>query len=253
MWQLLTERALAQATGAKRVIFWYHPEGAAQQAFWPGTGPGALNINLNASVDNKNPESKGQSINTYRNSAMGTYCLQPLKPYESDLTLLSGFKNNGGNSDDAHAQHINTALAGNGGDGRSIDQILGAHLKGDSAFSAIFTGLFARHAHPNNNYLCPLRLASGGPGSPTWNPVTTYNQVFPNGIPGPGDAPPMTPAPNHDLESKLRLMGSIKGRLKDVKCHGGAVAQERMEAYLDSVERIEQQTQSILDAEDECA
>jgi len=253
MWETLTERALAQTTGAKRVIFWYHPEGAAQQAFWPGSGPGALNINMNASVDGRNVESKGQSINTYRSSQMGTYCLQPLKDYESDITLLSGFKNNGGGSSDAHAQHINTALAGgDGNSGLSIDQILGNHLKGDSPFAAIFSGLFARHAHPNNKYLCPLRLASGGPGSPSWNPVTTYNQVFPSGVPAPGGGGPVEPPPpNHDLESKLRLMGAVKQRLLDVKCRGGAVAQARMEAYLESVELIEEQTQGILDLENE--
>lgn len=248
MWQTLTQRALAQSTGAKRVIFWYHPEGAAQQAFWPGTGPGALDINMAASVNGRNVDSKGQSINSYRNKEMGTFCLQPLKDYQSDITLLSGFRNDGGGSDDAHAKHVNTALTGNG-NGRSIDQILGDHLQGDSPFSAIFSGLFARHAHPNAKYLCPLRLASGGPGSPTWNPVTTYNQVFPTGIPGPDDV--VGPkAPNHELESKLALMGTIKGRLQDAHCRGGAVAKARMEAYLESVERIEAQTKAILDAED---
>jgi hypothetical protein len=249
MWKMLERRAYAQE-GVKRVILWFVPEGCTQQAFWPGSGPGALNINMAASIAGRDIASRGDSINSYRSSDMGTWCLQPLKDHESDITLVSGFRNNGSSQNDDHRNSMDAALAGASNAGASVDQILGDYLKGDAAFASIASTLFGAHAHDGASpeYLCPLRLASGGAGAVTWNPVTTYNQVFPTGIPTP-DGSSAEPVVNHSLGSKLALLGSVKQRLDQIRCQGGALAQERMEAYLTSVETIESQTQALIEAD----
>lgn len=249
LWQLLGKRALAAPAGTKRVIFWHMPEGCQQQAFWPGGPPGPLDINMSATIEGSGIASDNRSINEYRSAQMGTYCLQPLKDHQSDILLLSGFVNNGGGSDDDHAAVTNSALAGSENRGRSLDQVLGDHLKGESAFHAINSTLFGAHAHDGASaeYLHPVRYEGGGAGAPSWNPVTTYNQVFPSGILGPDvtDPPPV----NHSLNSKLALMGATRKQIAAVRCAGGDIARERMEAYLNSIERIESSTQAIIENE----
>ena len=230
MGHLMSRRAIAASSSPKRVIFWYVPEGCEPSSFWPSGGTAPLNINLAAQV--RQP----------------TYCLQPLKPFERDLTLIKGFDNNGSAAADPHQQVVDGAVAGSRQAGLSLDQVLGEHLQGPAAFHVVVSSVFGRHAHSAANYLCPVRMPGGSAGAPTWNPVTTYNQLFPNGIAGPG-TPPEPPRPNHSLQSKLALMGSVRQRLAEARCQGGAIAQARMESYLASVERIEAQTRALIDAD----
>lgn len=246
LWNILGKRALAAPAGTKRILFWHVPEGCQQQAFWPAHGPGKLNIDLGASIEGSGIDSDNRSINEYRSQKMGTYCLQPLKEYESDILLMSGFVNQGGGSDDDHAAVTNSALAGSENRGRSLDQVLGDHLKGESAFHAINSTLFGAHAHDGASptYLTPVRYEGGGAGSPTWNPVTTYNQVFPSGIVVPGTDPPPV---DHSLQSKLALMGAARKQIEAVRCAGGEIARARMEAYLESIENIESSTRTLIE------
>jgi len=249
LWNILGRRALAAPAGTKRIIVWHVPEGCQQQAFWPGSGTGALNINMSASIDGRDIRSDNKTINDYRSTEMGTYCLQPLKDHESDILLMSGFVNQGGGSDDDHHAVTNSALAGSENRGRSLDQVLGNHLQGESAFHAINSALFGAHAHDGASatYLTPVRYEGGGAGSPSWNPVTTYNEVFPSGIADPNSTDPRPV--DHRLTSKLALLGKVKSQIAAVRCAGGDIARDRMEAYLESLERVESSTQSIIENE----
>ena len=243
---MMSKAALAQDAGVKRLILFYFPEGAAQQAFWPATGPGALNINMNASVGNGNtPESRNTSIANYRSQAMGTYCLQPLKPHERDISIVSGFRVQADTgASDPHMQVIRSCLTGGRQNEGSFDQIMGPRLQGDAPISSIFSSLYGEHVNINvgSHYASPFRAVGGGSAQTSWNPVTTYNQVFPNGVdPVPGGGP------DHTLTSRLAVMTSVRSRLNAVRCAGGADAQSRMESYLASVERIEAETQALVD------
>ncbi len=250
LYSLMERRALA-AGGAPptRVIFWYVPEGAAQQAFWPAHDPGPLSINMAASVGGGNsPESKGSSIDGYRSSAMGTYCIQPLEPHLDDLTLISGLSNFGvGGDDEPHRTKVAGALTGGTPNQGSLDQVLGLHLQGSAPFRTIFSSLYGEHVNigVNPSYACPFRTVDGGSASPTWNPVTTFNQVFPDGLDG-----DISSGPDHRLLSRLEVLGAVRGRLNSVRCQGGVAAQERMESYFSSVEQVEQETQALIDAGD---
>ncbi len=175
---------------------------------------------------------------------MGTYCIQPLAPHVDDITLLSGFRNDGaGGSSDPHYQVIDSALTGNRPGEGSFDQVIGPMLQGDAPFHAIFSSLYGEHVHYNvgSGYASPFRTTSGGHANTTWNPVTTFNQVFPTGL------DPSEQGPDHRLLSRVRVLGSVRDRLESVRCRGGAAAQHRMEAYLQSVEQVEAQTEGLIE------
>ncbi len=247
LYSLMEQRALAGGLPPTRVIFWYVPEGAAQQAFWPSHGPGPLTINTNASVGGGlTPQSQGQSIAGYRSSQMGTYCIQPLEPHLEDLTLISGFQNSGTEGDnEPHRRLVAAALTGGRPNEGSLDQVLGAHLQGSAPFRSIFSSLYGEHVNigVSPSYACPLRTLDGASGSPTWNPVTTFNQVFPDGLDGDESA-----GPDHRLLSRLEVLGALRGRLDTIRCQGGAAAQERMENYVNSIEQVEQQTRGLIES-----
>ena len=242
---MMSRQALAQTTPAKRLIIFYFPEGAAQQAFWPGSGPGPLNINMNARVGGgQTPESRNQSIFNYRSSQMGTYCLQPLKPYEAEMSIISGFKVEAETASDPHFQVIKSCLTGDRPAEGSFDQVMGPLLQGDAPMSSIFSSLYGEHVRVGvgANYASPFRSVGGGTARASWNPVTTYNQVFPNGVDG-----GVPSGPDHRLQSRLAVMGAVRSRLNAVRCLGGTDAQTRMESYLASIERIENETQILID------
>lgn len=246
---LAAERqASAGGTAAKKVIFWWVPEGAAQQAFWPAHGPGPLTINPAASVGGNNtPRSEGQRIDNYRSAEMGTYCLQPLSAFVDDLTIISGISNEGapGFSDD-HMQVVSGGLTGNTPDDGSLDQILGFELQGNAPFHAIFSSLYGEHVGAGNaGYLSPFRTTSGGTASLTWNPVTTFNQVFPSGLDG-----DLSAGPDKRLISRFEGLGKVRRRLERVRCEAGSAAQHRMAAYLASIEQVEQQTEALIESGD---
>ncbi len=246
---MMERRALAGGAAPPRVVFWYVPEGAAQQAFWPAHGPGPLTINAAASVGGGlSPRSEGQTINNYRSQQMGTYCLQPLAPYIDDLTLISGMQNNGvAETSEPHATVVAGALTGGTPGAGSLDQHLGLHLQGSAPFHAIFSSLYGEHVNigVSPSYASPFRTTSGASGSPTWNPVTTFNQVFPSGLDG-----DLSTGPDPRLIARLEVLGAVRNRLDDVRCRGGVAAQERMETYLHSVEQVEQETAGLIESGD---
>ena len=248
--QAFVQRALATQNDIKRVVFWYVPEGAAQQAFWPSFGAGPLSINMDATIDGKNIISRGDPFNNYARSNdnsdgnMGTYCLQPLKNHEADLTLVSGFKNIGASASDPHKQVVQNALTGGRPNEGSVDQHLGDFLQGASPFHAIFSQVYGEHVHRGvgTDYACPFRTKSGAQASASWNPVTVYNKIFPNGITNDGGG-----GPDHRLQSRLAVLDSIGSQLAAVKSQGGLEAQHKLEKLIESFELIEQQTQSLIE------
>ncbi|EDM73606.1 Tat (twin-arginine translocation) pathway signal sequence domain protein [Plesiocystis pacifica SIR-1] len=241
---MISRRALADSEGVKRVVFWYAVEGTMGSRFWPGTGPGPLEINMAATMGNQ-PNSKSSTINGYRSAEHGTYILQPMKAHEADITLVSGLSTDMG-SGDPHARAVDAIMTGGTTSAGSIDQHLGYHLQGEAPFHAIYSSLMGEHVNANiASYAGPLHTIGGSVIAPTWNPVTTYNQVFPGGITN--EEP--DPSANHAFESRLAVLGSVREQLEAVQDQGGAEARRRMEAYLESIETIEGQTEALLDVE----
>ena len=238
---LIRRQALAQSSGIKRLIIWYTPEGCSPQAFWPAVGPGPLNINMDARVNNSvRLDARNGSIANYRSQATGTYCLQPLKRHESSISIVSGFTNTHTPGEFAHPPAVASALTGNRPREGSFDQIMAPHLRGDAPIESILSTCFGEHTGRSGGHLSPFRSREGREGNPTWNPVTTYNQLFPDGV------GMVSSGPNHRVRSRLAVMGGVRSALNDLRCRGGQVAQERAEAYLASIEGIEAETERLI-------
>ncbi|WP_053980947.1 DUF1552 domain-containing protein [Marinagarivorans algicola] len=251
----MVERALAADTNFKRVIVWYVPEGCAQQAFWP-RNTGNLVINEAASINGKNPQSKGSSIRGYVDANQATYCLQPLKKHEADISLYSGFKNNGADADDPHKQVVNSALTGSKTNEGSIDQILGKKLQGSSPVPSIYSAIWGHHVHnrgANDDYLSPVRKVGGGTtGSSNWNPMETYKFVFGNdGIPAPSGG--SGAIPYGERQTTVQILKAMEARLEAIKCVGGAQAHSKYETLLASYTKLEKETSALLLADEEAA
>lgn len=252
----MVERALAAETNFKRVIFWYVPEGCAQQAFWP-VNTGNVFINPDANINGKKVDSRGSSIRSYIDAQQATYCLQPLKALESEISLYSGFENFGAGNGDAHKSSVAGALTGGTEAEGSIDQILGKQLQGSSPLSSIYTPVYGHHVHDrgaNDGYMSPVRKIGGGTtGSANWNPMDTYKFVFGDeGIPEPNINPDGT-VPFNSRHMTSELMKSMELRLEQVKCVGGAAAADKYEALLVSYTKLDVEMQALLKADEEAA
>ncbi|BCD97099.1 DUF1552 domain-containing protein [Marinagarivorans cellulosilyticus] len=241
---LMVQRALAQETGFKRVIFFYKPEGCEQEAFWP-VNTGALQIDMNADFRNGAPESRGGSIRNYnnRNTAAATYCLQPLKRHQNDISLYSGFANKLMGTTKAHVQVVDHALTGGTPNQGSIDYHLGRAIGGDTLVKQMYTGVWAHHVlsqGPGNDFLNPRRDFQGRPsGNSNWNPVETYLQVFRNGIPAPsGGGGVDNSALLQELRSEQSVLKAMEDRLAQVKCLGGQEAYEKYSTLLQSYTQL---------------
>lgn len=253
----MIKSALANNEGIKRLIIWYTPEGCAQQAFWP-RNTGALSINPNATINNKNPRSRATSIRNYINDDDGpdcsTYCLQPLIDYTQDISLYSGFKGNDGpGASDAHAKAILGALTGGTPNEGSFDQIMGRELKGSAALPSIYSAHWAHHAHSKLSYLSPVRKIGGGTlGVPNWNPMEVYQDIFGDaGIPDSNGGTGEVPYGNR--QSSLEIMKSMEARLEQVKCVGGEEARKKYEVLLASYQELHAQTSALLASEEASA
>ena len=245
----MVERALAVDSNIKRVIFWYVPEGCAQQAFWPAN-TGSLNINMNASINGKNPRSNNESIRSYIDASQASYCLQPLKSLENDISLYSGFKNQGtAGITEPHKTVVASALTGGKPNEGSIDQILGRKMQGSSPIASIYSAMWGHHVHnkgANDDYMSPVRTIGGGTtGSSNWNPMVTYKVVFGNnGVPAPSGGNGVVPFGSE--HAQLEMLKAMEARLEQVKCVGGLEARDKYETLLASYKQLETQTAALL-------
>jgi hypothetical protein len=237
LWQLLSSRALAETPAApQRLLIWYVPEGTEEAFFWPKQS-GALDINMSTALRG----TEDPNIDEHE-----SWILQPLKQFESRLTLIRGVYNDwalGGT--DYHFHQGRSILAGSGGE--SIEEVVGAALKGTTPFSAVRMGVlgWTQANLPSRQ----IFVRSGSRLEVNWSPADVYNQVFPGALDVGGESSGNA-ALAQRLSSRLALLGSVGGELRKVECAGGKDARQRLESYLTSIERIETETQSLLAEQD---
>lgn len=233
LWRLLSSRALAQGAAApKRLVIWYVPEGTEDAFFWPKQ-PGALAINMATALKG----TEAPNVDEHE-----SWILQPLKDFESRMTLVRGVFNDwklGGI--DYHFHQGRSVLSGSGPD--SLEEVVGAALKGDAPFSAVRLGVlgWTQANLPSRQ----IFARNGSRIEVNWSPADLYNQVFP----GAADAGGESGGPEalkRRLGSRLALLGSVGSELRAVECAGGKDARARLENYLASIERVETETQTLL-------
>jgi hypothetical protein len=233
LWKLLSSRALAQDVAVpKRLVIWYVPEGTEEAFFWP-KAPDTLSINMESALKG----TEAPNIDEHE-----SWILQPLKAFESRLTLVHGVFNDwklGGL--DYHFHQGRSVLSGSGPD--SIEEVVGAALQGNAPFSSVRLGVLG---WTQANLPSRQIFARGSNRMEVnWSPADIYNHVFPGAVESGGESSGGD-ALKRRLGSRLALLGSVGTELRAVECAGGKEARIRLENYLGSIERIETETQTLL-------
>ena len=173
-----------------------------------------------------------------------SHILQPLEPYRSHVTVVSGCRNKPGESPDPHGIKAGTWLrcvapGGNGNpeDGVSTDQIAAAALGGSTPFPSLE---LSTAAGGTNNGSFASTIAFRTPSQPLpmeANPRKLFYRLF-----GQGDTAEEREAIVAETGSLLDLVAedatALRARL-------GASDKMAMENYLDSVREIENQIQKL--------
>jgi hypothetical protein len=233
LWTLLASRALAEDPPTpKRLVIWYVPEGTEEAFFWPKQ-PGALSINMASALKG----TEAPNVDEHE-----SWILQPLQPFESRLTLVRGVFNDwklGGL--DYHFHQGRSVLSGSGPD--SIEEVVGAALKGSAPFNAVRLGVLGWTQA--NLHSRQVFARGGNRMEVNWSPADVYNQVFPGAVESGGESSG-SDALARRLGSRLALLGSVGAELRAVECAGGKEARVRLESYLGSIERVETETKALL-------
>jgi hypothetical protein len=173
-----------------------------------------------------------------------SHILQPLEPYRSHVTVVSGCRNKPGESPDPHGIKAGTWLRcvapdgnGNPEDGVSTDQIAAAALGGSTPFPSLE---LSTAAGGTNNGSFASTIAFRTPSQPLpmeANPRKLFYRLF-----GQGDTAEEREAIVAETGSLLDLVAedatALRARL-------GASDKMAMENYLDSVREIESQIQKL--------
>ena len=145
----------AEATGvakpSKKLVFTYIPNGIVRRGFFPGEDQlDAPNVIGGFDADKtKNARRINNKPGIYPLELTST--MQPLKDLTEDITMITGLDRSFKNGQDVHAQgascyltSVSPAQAGEKGwrypNGRSLDQVIGDAVGGESVFNTLEIG-----------------------------------------------------------------------------------------------------------------
>jgi hypothetical protein len=199
-----SERVQAQtARRAKRVIFWFTPNGTVHR-HWRPTGEGASFAFPAGSI------------------------LEPLADHRPHLLVLDGlnFERVRGGSHEGGMEHMLT-----GGGATSVDQYIAAAVGGDTPFpslefgvqtSAWGAGVQTRMCYNNAHQFI----------HPEDNPSNAFRRLFAGVSADPTEVDPAVLA-------RRSVIDVVKAELGDLRSELGVLERRKLDAHLDSVERIE--------------
>ncbi len=216
--ELLSRTTRAQATQtAKRIIFWFTPNGTVHR-HWRPTGDGA-------SYD----------------FAAGSI-LEPLRDHRSQLLVLDGLNFVGmrGGSHEGGMEHMLT-----GGGASSVDQHIASQVGGTSAFPSIElsvqttawgAGIQTRMAYDAaHNYVHPED-----------NPGAAYRRLFGGVTREPGTIDPRQ-------AGRRSVIDLVKGELQQLQRDLGHEERVKLDAHLDALRRMEQRVGNTTMMSNGCA
>lgn len=201
---LLSGRRARAANAAKRIIFWFTPNGTVHR-HWRPTGDGA------------NYSFAAGSI------------LEPLSAHRDQLLVLDGLNFVGmrGGSHEGGMEHMLT-----GGGAPSVDQYIASQLAAPTAFPSIElsvqttawgAGVQTRMAYDAaHNYVHPED-----------NPGAAYRRLFGGVSTEPGVVDPMQ-------AGRRSVLDLVKGELSQLQHELGNEERVKLEAHLDALRRMEQ-------------
>lgn len=201
---------------ARRVIFFYFPDGVPQ----PPGGP-----------DLWNPTGDGTSFTL-------PDPLSPLNPFKDKCVFLDGLSM-GGTDSGSHPGGAKKLLTGvDGGNGMSIDRWLATNAGADAPFPHLYLGAMATQNNASGDKFISYPSA-GTTVAPNDDPGQAFSQVFsgvnPGGSGGTGGSSNMSePDP-----TEVAVVDTILGDLNDLKSKLGTVEQSKLNLHLDAMHEIE--------------
>jgi hypothetical protein len=222
-YDLLRPRPARAAVTAKRVLFFYFPDGVAL----PGQ----------SSLDNDfHAQGTGSSFTLSKQ-------LEPLAPFKDDCVFLRGLTL-GSFGENNHGEGAKKLLTGvDGAGGQSLDQFLAQTAGADAPWHHLYLGAMSRQNKdaPKQSDAYISYPSAGQSIVPEDNPAAAFASLFGQGASGPGQEGP-DPNEVSIIDGALDDMKSLQAKLGNVEKAKLAV---HLEALREAEERIKKAGQPL--------
>lgn len=215
-YRMLAHPERARAAGiAKRIIFWFTPNGTVH-ARWRPTGSGASYAFSPGSI------------------------LEPLEAHKARLLILDGlnFERSRASNHEGGMEHMLT-----GGGDPSLDQFLAARIGGDTPFSSIElsvqTSAWGAGIQTRMSYNDAHQFVH-----PEDKPAAAYARIFGGGGGGGGGASPVDPGTGTATDDpatvrRRSVLDLVKGELTALQRDLGKDERDKLGAHLDALRTLE--------------
>ncbi len=208
--------ARAAAGQARRVIFFYFPDGI----------PGA----------SQNGERSLWHCQGSERDFSLSECLGPLGRRRDDCVFFNGLSM-GGTDAGSHPGGAKKLLTGvDGGGGESIDRFLARTFGAQDPHRMIYLGAMANH----NGASGDKHVSYDGPGhtiAPEDNPMRAFERIF-GQAPAPGSGGGQ--APQAAPSTRATVIDGVLAEMHDLRARLGQVDKARLDAHLESLREVEQ-------------
>jgi hypothetical protein len=208
----------ARASGAaKRVIFFYFPDGVAGQSqngdpsLWHATG-----------------SEKAFQL---------TQLLDPLTQYKDDCVFLNGLSMGGTDSGSHPGGAKKLLTATDGGNGTSIDQALAGTFGAQAPFRHLYLGAMANQDNASGD----KHISYPSPGQslpPTDDPRQAFDMLFGHAMGGPMMGGKPDPVKVSVIDGVLADMKRLQGDL-------GSVEKQKLDVHLDALREVEKRIKNV--------
>lgn len=211
------EKARASGT-AKRVVFFYFPDGVAGQSqngdpsLWHATG----------------------SENNFQLPQL----LQPLEPHKGDCVFMNGLSMGPTDSGSHPGGAKKLLTATDGGNGTSIDQALAATFGASAPFRHLYLGAMANQDNASGD----KHISYPSPGQsvpPIDDPRQAFSMLF-NGMMGGSSSSGGMPDP-----VKVSVIDGVLADMKRLQSDLGAVEKQKLGVHLDALREVEKRIKSV--------
>jgi hypothetical protein len=173
-----------------------------------------------------------------------TPCLEPIKDFVSDCTILSGLNGPKAYGRNAHSEGTTGFSTGlpcttAGADGPSVDQVAGRRQGGATKFPALVVGVQNTNLPNLNGYSANIKLSTSWAGPrqsvpPEFDPNTLFQKLFGKGVPQ-QDAATFTGL----REQRKSVLDHVTTEIEGLKGKVGADDRARLDAQLTGIRELE--------------
>jgi hypothetical protein len=218
-YELVAKREARAGGVAKRVIFFYFPDGAACP-----TNNGDLNQNFH-------PTGSETSFTLSKQ-------LEPLAAHKDQCVFVKGV-NMWGFDTGNHPAGARKLLTGrNAGDGQSIDQYLASTVGSQSPWHHLYLGAMATKDGTGGSNCIVYPDGSGNPITPIDDPRVAFQSLF-GSVPGGGGSTTTGPDP-----LKVSVIDGVLDDMNRLQKQLGSVEASKLDVHLQSLREVEKRIKS---------